>query len=142
MNLAAVLRVVVFLCLTAAGCSIPSLESTECSAARDDVKKFYSFHFGNDMRPSDENLRARARFLTPDLYRTLSAAVASETDYFTASDEPPKTFKIAQCAEDGPTKADVIVQLYWREDAKVTQKELHVEAVKSGDRWLVNKVSN
>jgi hypothetical protein len=124
------------------GCSIPNLQSPECSDASDGVKEFYSFHFGNDMHPSAENLKARQRFLTPELFSRLSTANASDMDYFTASETPPKTFKIAQCTAEGKDKADVHVQIYWREDPKVTQKEVHVEAVKVGEAWLVNKVSN
>lgn len=128
------------LCIS--GCSVPSLESPDCAAARDGVKQFYSFHFGNEMTPSPENLKAREKFLTPDLFRSLSAANGSATDYFTASDVPPKTFKIAQCTQTGSNKADVHVQIYWREDAKVTQRELHVDVVKTGESWLINEVSN
>ena len=133
-----------FLCVSIyiSACSIPSLESPQCAAASDGVKQFYSFHFGNDMNPSPANLKARERFLTPELYRQLSAQSDSGVDYFTASDTPPKTFKIAQCTAEGDDKADIHVQIYWREDPKVTQKEVHVEAVKSGESWLVNKVSN
>lgn len=133
---------IVYLASGISGCSIPNLESPQCAAASDGVKQFYSYHFGNDMRPSSENLKGRERFLTPDLYRELSAGSASNVDYFTGSDTPPKTFKVAQCTAEGNDKADIHVQIYWREDPKVTQKEVHVEAVKSGDSWLVNKVSN
>jgi hypothetical protein len=106
------------------------------------VKQFYSFHFGNEMQPSAETLKARERFLTPQLYRELSSAGPSDVDYFTAAQTPPKTFKIAQCTLEGKEKADVHVQIYWREDPTVTQKEVHVEAVKVGESWLINKVSN
>lgn len=128
-----------YFCLSS--CSIPSLEKPECAQARDAVKQFYSFHFGNDMHPTAENLKARERFLTNDLFQTLSKSAGS-TDYFTASDEPPKTFKIGKCEAPQPDKANVQVQVYWRDDAKTVQKEVNVEAVKTGDTWLINKVSN
>ena len=122
-------------------CSIPNLEKPECTAARDGVKQFYSFHFGNDMHSTPENLKLREKFLTPELFRTLT--VANDTrDYFTASDDPPKTFKIGKCDAPQMDKAGVQVQIYWRDDAKTVQKEIHVEAVKTGDAWLINKVSN
>ena len=137
-----VLSCILFIGIVSACCSIPNLESPECSAATDGVKQFYSYHFGNDMHPSPENLKARERFLTPELYRELAAGNMSGMDYFTASDMPPKTFKVAQCTVEGKQKADIHVQIYWREDPKVTQKEVHVETVKVGDSWLINKVSN
>ena len=139
---AATLTILAILICGQLACSIPSLEAPECAAARDGVKQFYSFHFGNDMHPTAENLKARERFLTPQLFQELAAAGTTDVDYFTASVTPPKTFKIAQCSLEGKEKADVHVQIYWREDPVVTQKEVHVEAVKSGDLWLVNKVSN
>lgn len=125
------------------GCSIPSLEAPGCADARDGVKQFYSYHFGNDMHPSAENLKARERFLTPELFRELSSMAPTSLDYFTAAETPPKTFKIAQCTLESEEKVDVHVQVYWREeDSKVTQKVVHVEALKVGGSWLVNKVSN
>jgi len=125
------------------GCSIPSLESPDCAAARDGVKEFYSFHFGNDMSASTETLKARQRFLTPELFSSLSSQGETNIDPFTKSDAPPKTFKIAKCTQQGSDKADVVVQIYWRyETGKVDQRELHVETVKAGDAWLINKVSN
>jgi len=130
-----------YLCLSA--CSIPSLESPDCAAARDGVKEFYSFHFGNDMSVSSDNLKARQRFLTPEFFGTLSSQGDTSVDPFTKADTPPKTFKIAKCIQEGSDKADVAVQIYWRyETGKVDQRELHVETIKSGDTWLINKVSN
>lgn len=130
-----------FLIFAFGGCSIPNLESPECTAARDGVKKFYSFHFGNDMTPSPENLKAREKFLTQELLKTLVAAGETKTDYFTASDDPPKTFKIGKCESQQPDRADLQVQTYWRDEAKVTQKEVHVEAVKTGENWLIDRVT-
>ena len=40
------------LALLSASCSIPNLEPQECVEARDTVTKFYSFHFGNEMKPT------------------------------------------------------------------------------------------
>ena len=126
------------LCISS--CSIPSLEKPECEQAREAVKQFYSFHFGNDMHPTAENLKIRERFLTVDLYKTLSAAT-SPKDYFTASDDFPKTFKIGKCELPQPDKANVQVQIYWRDDTKTVQNEVNVEAVNQRDAWLLNKVS-
>lgn len=127
------------LCISS--CSVPNLETSECTAARDGVKQFYSFHFGNDMHPSADNLKLREKYLTPELFKTLSGSTDAK-DYFTASDEPPKTFKIAQCEAPQPDKADVQVQIYWRDDAKTVQKVVHVETVKIGDKWLISNVTD
>lgn len=128
--------------IAGSACSIPNLESAECSLARDAVKKFYSFHFGNEMRPSAGTLKAREKFLTPDLYRSLTSLPETNSDYFTASEELPNTFKIGRCKASQPGKAELQVQIYWRDDKKTVQKEVHVETVNTGDGWLINRVSN
>ena len=124
------------------GCSIPNLEGGECNEARDAVRQFYSFHFGNDMRPTAENLKLRERFLTPELAASLEKAPPSAIDYFTSTEQAPKTFKVGKCDATDPTHARFQVQLYWRDDIETVQKEVHAEAVKTGDVWLINKVTN
>ena len=123
-------------------CSIPSLEKPQCTEARDAVKRFYSFHFGNDMRPSPENLKARAQFLTSELIKVLSASSETSRDYFTATENYPKAFRVGSCSSDSNDKVTLQVLLLWRDDTKSEQKEVHVETVKTGDAWLINKVSN
>jgi hypothetical protein len=127
-------------CITA--CSVPNLEKPECTEAREAVKRFYSFHFGNDMRPTAENLKMRERFLTPELAASLDKTPTTAVDYFTATEQAPKTFKIGKCEARDSTHAEFQVQLYWRDDIETVQKEIHAEAVKTGDAWLINKVSN
>jgi hypothetical protein len=128
------------------GCSVPTLESPQCTDATLAVKQFYSFHFGNDMAPSAENLKAREKFLTSDLYRSLAASANGRTDYFTKSDEYPKTFKMATCNSGDPQHANVEVQTYWQEERgstkSTTQREVTVATVKTNDgRWLIDNVS-
>jgi hypothetical protein len=123
-------------------CSIPNLESPECSDAREAVRRFYSFHYANDIAPTADNLKLREKYVTPDLYQTL-ATTKQEKDYFTVSDTPPKAFRVAACKEAGSNKADLGVHLFWKtaDETKSIQKEIEVEAVKQGDNWLVNKVT-
>lgn len=128
--------------VASSACSMPSLEKPECTVARDAVKRFYSFHFGNDMHPSQENLRARQGFLTSELFSTLSASGDSARDYFTATDNYPKAFRVGACTSDTENKVVFQILLLWRDEQKSEQKEVHVETVKTGDTWLINKVSN
>jgi len=112
------------------GCSVPVLESTQCTEARNDLREFYSFHFGNDMRPTPDNLLVRRRFLSDQLYEEMAATQMSNgaTDYFTKSDEYPRTFRVGKC-EHFPDASSLTmqVQLYWRDDQKTTQKEVKVD---------------
>ena len=127
------------LCISS--CSLPNLEKPQCTAARDVVKRFYSFHFGNDMRPSAENLKAREQFLTSELIRSLSASAETAKDYFTATDNYPKAFRVGECTSGSDDKATFQVLLLWRDDTKSEQREVHVETVKIGDHWLINNVA-
>lgn len=132
------------MCLVIANgsCSVPSLETAGCVDARESVKRFYSIHFGNDMHPSLEGLEMRKSFLTPELIRELSGSIpGTATDYFTATDDPPKAFRVGGCTLTTPETADLQIVLLWRSDTTSRQSEVHVTAIKSGEAWLINKVS-
>lgn len=125
-----------------ASCSIPSLEKPQCTAGRDVVKRFYSFHFGNDMASSPENLKAREQYLTSDLFNALSDSGLVKKDYFTSSEKYPKAFRVGECSVDSDNNATLQVILLWRNDDRSEQKEVFVETVQTGDKWLINKVSH
>jgi hypothetical protein len=93
------------------------------------------------MRMTPENLKGRQQFLTTELFNSLSAAGESDTDYFTATDKYPKAFRVGSCTSDADDKAVLQVVLLWRTDTENDQKEVKVEALKTGDKWLVNKVT-
>ena len=124
-------------------CSIPNLEEPECTAARQTVRELYSYHFGNDMKFTRENLTAREKFLSRELSAHLSAKDETAIDYFTATDDYPKAFRVGGCIVDAPDKrAKLGVLLFWKTDTRSEQREIHVEAVNENGKWLVNKVEN
>jgi hypothetical protein len=126
--------------LCVAGCGVPNLESPECSSARAQVKQFYSFHFGNDMTPTAENIKLRERFLTPEFFRDSMKEIETvNIDPFTGTDPPPTTFKIGKCVSD-EKQADFEVQLYWRNDVSTKQDTTTVRLVKRDGRWLVKQI--
>ena len=125
-----------------ASCSVPSLENPDCRTSRDAVRQFYSFHFGNDMRPSPENLKLREKFLTGELAQKLSASAETAKDYFTGTEKFPKAFRVGTCEAAAPDKTVFQVLLLWHEEEKNVQREVKAEMVKENDKWLVNKVSD
>jgi hypothetical protein len=131
---------VLLMALFAASCSVPNLEEPGCADARVQVKQFYSFHLGNDMTPSPENLKLREKFLTADLVKTLSASTETKVDYFTATADYPKAFRIGTCKVISPEKTEFQVLLFWRDDKRSEQKELSATAVKENGKWLLEKV--
>lgn len=127
--------------LAISACSVPNLESSACSEARVYARQFYSFHFGNDMTPSPEGLRARERYLTQEFYKELVQAIndRSGIDPFTGSDPPPTAFRIGKC-ESQADEAAFEVQLFWRTDDISTQKEIDISFVEVADKWLIKRV--
>ena len=128
--------------VVSAACSIPNLEQPECTAARGTVRELFSYHFGNDMHFSQDNLAAREKFLTPEFANGLkSNAPGNDPFTLTGEDDPPKAFRVGTCEASG-NKANIQVLLFWKSDTRSEQRELNAEVVKQGDNWLVNRISN
>jgi hypothetical protein len=127
-------------CLLLAACSIPNLEEAECTASRDAVKEFYSFHFGNEMRFSPENLRRREKFLTAQFVASLQNLQTDADVFTTNSTDYPKAFRTGGCRVVSPEKTEVEVLLFWKTDTRSEQKAIQVEAVKENNKWLINKI--
>lgn len=126
-------------CLVA--CSIPNLEEPECIAARQTVKELYSYHFAGDMKFTRENFQQREKFLSNELIETLSKKDESATDYFTATDDYPKAFRVGGCAiVETDKRVNLGVLLFWKTDTRSEQREIHVEAVYENGKWLINRV--
>ena len=94
------------------------------------------------MKSSKENLQKRERFLTDELKQNLAAQVESPKDYFTATDDYPKAFRVGDCSVAGENKTVFQVVLFWKDDTRSEQREIRVETVKQNDKWLINKVEN
>ena len=126
------------LCIGA--CSIPNLEDPTCTEARTAVREFYSFHFGNDMGVSAENLKKRERFLTPQLLQKVSDGQEGIDPFTTGTAEFPKAFRVGECRGSSPAKAEFQVILFWRDDVRSEQREIKAAAVKQNDKWLIDNV--
>ncbi|HVE58117.1 MAG TPA: hypothetical protein VNB22_14895 [Pyrinomonadaceae bacterium] len=123
--------------------SVPNLEPPECTDSRLVVKEFYSYHFGNEMKFSAENLKKREKFLTPEFFKSLQS-LQTENDVFTTNTtDSPKAFRVGGCKVVEPAaKTNLEVLLFWKDDKRTEQKAINVEVVKQGDKWLVNKILN
>jgi hypothetical protein len=135
------LRLTILLAVFATGCSVPNLEPASCTGSRGDIREFYSFHFGNDMSFSPENLKLREKFLTPEFSARLASAAQVGTDPFTTGTEDlPKTFRVGECTEISPSRTSLQILLFWRDETRTEQREIKIETVKQADKWLVDKV--
>ncbi len=122
--------------------SVPNLEAPECTQARGVVKEFYSYHFGNDMKFSQENLKQREKFFTPEYFKSLQS-MKTENDIFTTNNTDfPKAFRVGECKVVEPSKTNFEVLLFWKTDTRSEQKAINVEVIKQNDKWLINKILN
>ncbi len=141
-------RKLLMFCLLLTACcslscgSVPNLEAPECTESRGSVKDLYSFHFGNEMRFSPENLKLREKFLTPEFFRSLQNLQTESDVLTTGNTDYPKAFRVGACQVVEPTKTNFEVLLFWKDDKRTEQKAISVEVVKQGDKWLVNKILN
>lgn len=139
-RLAAAALMAVLMSVLAGACRVDTFDTSPCGEASDAARRFYSFHLGNDMTPSPENLEKRKKYLTDELFKQLSG-IGSKQDYFTASENFPRTFKIGHCTQNSAEDTTVQVQIYWKDDYTTEQKDVLVDVAKRGGEWLVNKVS-
>jgi hypothetical protein len=124
------------------GCSLPNLEDPDCTKARDVVREFYSFHFGNDMQPTAENIALREKFLTPAFVGRLKSLPATTTDPFTHTEEFPKAFRVGECKVVEPGQAVRFgVLLFWKDDVKSQQRPVFTSVRKENGNWLIDDVS-
>lgn len=122
--------------------SVPNLEAPECTAARGTVKEFYSYHFGNDMKFTEENLNQRQKFLSSDFFKALKGERINGDPFTTGNEDYPKAFRVGGCKVVDPANTSVEVLLFWKTDTRSEQKEITAEVVKQGDKWLINKIYN
>jgi hypothetical protein len=94
------------------------------------------------MKPSAENLKLREKFLSKELFKTLSASNETPKDYFTATEDYPKAFRVGECKTIAPDRTVFGVLLFWKDDERSDQRKVEVEAVKENGNWSIDKVSD
>ncbi len=121
-------------------CGVVNLQGPDCAEARPRVREFYSFHFGNDLKVSPENLRSREEFLTPAFVDRLRQR-DSTFDPFTLTEDHPKAFRVGECRLVEPGKrVSFNVLLFWKTDTESIQRSINVDAVRENDEWLIETV--
>ena len=92
------------------------------------------------MKSSEENLILRTKFLTDELKQNLAEQAEGKRDYFTATEDYPKAFRVGGCEVSGENKIVFEVVLFWKDDTRSEQHEIKVETIKQNERWLINNV--
>ena len=122
-------------------CSIPNFESASCIESRGSLREFYSFHFGNNMAFTREDLKVRERFLTPEFAGTLSASREGADPLTSGTEDIPKAFRVGDCREISPERTVFDVVLYWKDDTRSEERKINVEMSKRGGAWLVDGIT-
>jgi hypothetical protein len=128
-------------CLFTFSCSIPNLESNECQQARDPLKRFYSYHFGSGMQPSEKYYETRREYLTASFGNFVSKKITDKRDFFTLEQDYPKAFRVGGCETIEPNRVRFDVLLFWKDDLRSEQKKISVEMIKEDEKWLIDGVS-
>ncbi len=123
------------------GCGAPTLETAECREARPTIREFYSYHFANEMLLTKDSLNTRRRFLTSDFQRELEASPEGIDVFTTGSDDIPRAFREGKCTTISSDRTSFEVLIFWRDDARTEQRQIIVEAEKSENKWLIDKVN-
>ena len=121
-------------------CSVPNLESQNCTDARTRVREFYSLHIAGDMNFTQESLEKRKDFLTPEFYNLLKTRAPHSVDRFTLTENDfPKAFRVGECTQtESGVRFEVL--LFWKTDTRSEQRSIHVDAEYIGDKWLIASV--
>jgi hypothetical protein len=121
-----------------ASCSIPNLEGRQCTETRDVVREFYSWYLGTDAAMREKQRDIYDRYIAPNFHSAATAGL----DPFFLSDTTPTTFKIGKCEVRDDSHVNMQVQIYWRQEQKIDQKEVYADVEKVGDKWLIDKVDS
>ena len=109
--------------------------------SRNALREFYSFHFGNSMTFSQEDLNKRERFLTPEFVEKLRNSQEGTDPLTTGDADLPKAFRADACREASAERTDHEVVLYWKDDTRTEERKISVSMTKRGDTWLVDSVA-
>ncbi len=94
------------------------------------------------MKFTKENLKKREKFLTAKLQQELENQPESAVDYFTATENYPKAFRVGSCKIIEPDqKTEMQVVFFWKSEAGSEQKEIYVEVVKENNEWLIDQAA-
>ena len=111
------------------------------------VTKFYKYHFSHDMAFTQDTLKHRSGWLTPDLLEACRVYFAVpenpdeppyiEGDPFTGSQEYPNRYSVGKGNITEKT-AKVPVIFTWKEDGHSTKGEVVLKNLKG--KWLIDDV--
>lgn len=134
---------IIFTALLTAGCSsisVPSLEDPSCTAARETARSFYSLHFGGDLKPTADSIKARSTGLTEEFGARLQAENPQKVDPFTLTEDYPRAFKLGGCEAETDGGVVLEIQLFWRDENVTKQESVNAIMIEKNGRWLIDDI--
>lgn len=124
-------------CLLSA-CSIPKLESADCSAARDTARRYYSLAIGGEPGSRPEVLEKLKALRTANFSANVAAEDGRDPFYF--SRVQPTAYRVGACTEQdgGPVTLDTTV--IWRLEGRNSERTDKITLSKRNDAWLVDHI--
>jgi hypothetical protein len=131
------LCIVFALCI--AGCSIPAIESADCTAARDVAKRYYSLAIGGDPAHQPDAMTQFKKLLAPD-FSVGGTDISGGRDPYNFSLITPSSSRFDECAMQENGKPIISVTVIWRQNDQNYLRKDKVTLSKSGDSWLVEHI--
>ena len=116
---------------------VPKIESADCAAARDVVKRYYSLAIGGDLAHQPDALASINALRSPAF---TAGPVIGGSDPFYFSFVPPTSCRVDECAVGSDNRATLDATVIWRQNDQNYLRKDKVTLRKSGDSWLIERI--
>lgn len=120
-------------------CSLPTLESPECSAAREAAREYYSLAIGGEPNSHSE-VPARLNALRTPGFSTGETATRDGRDPYYFSLLQPTSYRVGTCSTRPDGRVNVAVTVIWRVEHDNSEREDSVTLSKVNDAWLIDRI--
>jgi hypothetical protein len=120
-------------------CSIPAIESPDCSAAREVTKRYYSLAIGGDLADQPDSLRQIKQLQAPD-FSVGGTQISGGRDPYNFSLVTPSSSRVVECADLGNGEVMNNVTVIWRQNDQNYLRKDKVTLARSGDTWLIEHI--
>jgi hypothetical protein len=125
--------------LSVVACSIPAIESSDCTAARDVAKRYYSLAIGGDLANQPDSMTQFKKLLAPN-FSVSGTDLGGGRDPYNFSLITPSSSRFDECAVQQDGKPTINVTVIWRHNDQNYLRKDKVTLLKSGDTWLVEHI--
>jgi len=118
-------------------CSVPNLESPECSAARDVVRQYYSLAIGADPM-SNPTALSKLKALRSTNFTV--SPVRGDADQYHFTSQQPISYRVGECSDQTDRSVKTKVKVIWRINDQNSDRDDTVTLAKVDSAWLIDRV--